>query len=98
MKTIIAALIGTAALIGAANAETVSGTLRSFDQVTGTIVLENGKAYSVSRTDDDFNDIIRPIPSGTSVTLQLEGATKAVTDIFPGAMGMTDSTMTSSTY
>ena len=42
MKTIFATLIATAALIGVAQAETVTGTLQSFDQVTGTIVLDHG--------------------------------------------------------
>jgi hypothetical protein len=84
MKTIFAALIATAGFAGIAHADTVTGTLQSFDQVTGTIVLDNGMAYGIDRSDDDNrNSVISPIAVGSTVTLNLDSGTKLVTDIYP---------------
>lgn len=80
MKTIIAAIIASSAFLGAAHADTVTGTLKSFDQVTGTIVLDNGQTFGVEKSVEGA-DLIRPIRSGTVVKLDLDGATKLVTDI-----------------
>ena len=111
MKTILAALVATVALLGVAHAETVTGTIRSVNPVTGTIYLENGKAYGISRSQDESERLVQPMAPGTPVTLRLDDATQQVTDIFgsgPGYMGMrspmgstmngTDDTMTSSPY
>jgi Protein of unknown function (DUF1344) len=80
MKTIFAALIATAAFAGFAQAGTVTGTLQSFDQVTGTIVLDNGMAYAVTNSNDD-ETVITPIAAGSSVMLTIDDGTKLVTDI-----------------
>jgi hypothetical protein len=80
MKTIIATLFATAALVGVAQAEQVSGVLQSFDQVTGTIVLDDGKAFAVDLSDDE-DSVIRPIPTGSTVLLTIDDGTKLVTDI-----------------
>jgi small nuclear ribonucleoprotein (snRNP)-like protein len=85
MKTFFATLIATTALIGVAQAETVSGTLQSFDQVTGTIVLDNGMAYGIDMNEDTSKGLISPIPAGTTVTLDLDAGTKLVTDIYPAS-------------
>jgi hypothetical protein len=82
MKTIFATLIATAALIGVAQAETVTGKLQSFDQVTGTIVLDNGMAYGIDMTDEDNDDLIKPIPNGSTVTIDVDSGSKLVTDIY----------------
>jgi small nuclear ribonucleoprotein (snRNP)-like protein len=82
MKTIFATLIATAALIGVAQAETVTGTLRSFDQVTGTIVLDNGMAYGIDMTDENSEDLIKPIATGSTVTIDVDSGSKLVTDIY----------------
>lgn len=82
MKTIFATLIATAALIGVAQAETVTGTLRSFDQVTGTIVLDNGMAYGIDMTDENSQDLIKPIANGSTVTIDVDSGSKLVNDIY----------------
>ncbi len=82
MKTIFATLIATAALIGVAQAETVTGTLQSFDQVTGTIVLDNGMAYGIDMTDENSEDLIKPIANGSTVTINVDSGSKLVTDIY----------------
>lgn len=82
MKTIFATLIATAALIGVAQAETVTGTLRSFDQVTGTIVLDNGMAYGIDMTDENSEDLIKPIANGSTVTIDVDSGSRLVNDIY----------------
>ena len=82
MKTIFATLIATAALIGVAQAETVTGTLQSFDQVTGTIVLDNGMAYGIDMTDENSEDLIKPIANGSTVTIDVDSGSRLVNDIY----------------
>ncbi len=82
MKTIFATLIATAALIGVAQAESVTGTLQSFDQVTGTIVLDNGMAYGIDMNDENSEGLIKPIANGSTVTINVDSGSKLVTDIY----------------
>jgi hypothetical protein len=80
MKTILTSLFVSAALMGSAHAEMASGTLKSFDLVTGTIVFEDGKTFAADMDQMDGLDLI-PIKLGTMVNLTLNDANKLVTDI-----------------
>jgi hypothetical protein len=80
MKTILATLFVSAALMGAAHAEMASGTLKSFDLVTGTIVFEDGKTFAADMDQMDGLDLV-PIKLGTMVNLTLNDGDKLVTDI-----------------
>jgi hypothetical protein len=80
MKTILATIFASGLLIGVSQAAQVTGVLQSFDIVSGTILLDNGKAYSADKSDDNNGDL-RAMPAGTPVLLTIDDATQQVTDI-----------------
>jgi hypothetical protein len=80
MKTILATLFASGLLVGASQAAQITGVLQSFDIVSGTILLDNGKAYSTDKSDNNNGDL-RAMPAGTPVTLTIDDATQQVTDI-----------------
>jgi opacity protein-like surface antigen len=80
MKKTIAALFVSAALMGSAHAEKVTGVMQSFDQIGGMIVLDNGKAYGVDLGSDD-SSLIHPVATGASVVLTVDGGSGLVTGV-----------------
>jgi hypothetical protein len=80
MKTILATIFASGIMLGASQAAQITGVLQSFDIVSGTILLDNGKAYDTDKSGDNDGSL-QALPAGTPVLLTIDDATQEVTDI-----------------
>jgi len=76
MKKFVAMLLASAAMVATAYAGQIQGTVKSFDQATKTVTLEDGSAYTLAA-----GVMPEGITAGAKVQLTFDDTTKAATAV-----------------
>jgi len=76
MKKLVATLLASAAMVATAYAGQIQGVVKSFDQATKTVTLEDGSAYVLAE-----GVAADKIAAGAKVQLTFDDTTKAATAI-----------------
>lgn len=76
MKKLVAMLLASAAMVATAYAGQIQGTVKSFDEATKTVTLEDGSAYTLAAG-------VMPtgITAGTKVQVTFDDTSKAATAV-----------------
>jgi Protein of unknown function (DUF1344) len=76
MNKILAALVASAAFVSMAFAGEIEGVVKSFDEATKTITLEDGSAYVLAE-----GVAVDGLAAGAKVKVTFDDATKAATAV-----------------
>ena len=81
MNRILATLAATAALVSAAFAGEIEGVVKTYDEATKTVTLEDGSAYVLAE-----GVVVEGVVAGAKVKVVFDDATKAATAVTVAAM------------
>jgi Protein of unknown function (DUF1344) len=81
MNRILATLAATAALVSAAFAGEIDGVVKTYDEATKTVTLEDGSAYVLAE-----GVVVEGVVAGAKVKVVFDDATKAATAVTVAAM------------
>jgi Protein of unknown function (DUF1344) len=76
MNKILAALVASAAFVSMAFAGEIEGVVKSFDEATKTVTLEDGSAYVLAE-----GVVVDGLAAGAKVKVTFDDATKAATAV-----------------
>ena len=76
MNKILATLVASAALISAAFAGEIEGVVKTFDEATKTVTLEDGSAYVLAE-----GVVAEGVVAGAKVKVTFDDATKAASAV-----------------